>query len=110
MIHSSTEHIPDILTISDLQQFLQISRSTAYRLIRERKIGHIRIGNSIRIPRKYVAEYLQQGLVPVEDSNERCYLQQGLVPVEDSNERCYNSNKESVGNASLSEEGVQYDR
>ncbi|WP_435321618.1 helix-turn-helix domain-containing protein [Muriventricola aceti] len=94
MIHSSTEHIPDILTISDLQQFLQISRSTAYRLIREKKIGHIRIGNSIRIPRKYVAEYLQQGLVPVEDSNERCY----------------NSNKESVGNASLSEEGVQYDR
>ena len=93
MIHSSTEHIPDILTISDLQQFLQISRSTAYRLIRE-KIGHIRIGNSIRIPRKYVAEYLQQGLVSVEDSNERCY----------------NSNKESVGNASLSEEGVQYDR
>lgn len=94
MIHSSTEHIPDILTISDLQQFLQISRSTAYRLIREKKIGHIRIGNSIRVPRKYVAEYLQQGLFPVEDSNERCY----------------NSNKESVGNASLSEEGVQYDR
>ena len=94
MIHSSTEHIPDILTISDLQQFLQISRSTAYRLIREKKIGHVRIGNSIRIPRKYVAEYLQQGLVPVEDRNERCY----------------NSNKESVGNASLSEEGVQYDR
>lgn len=94
MIHNSTQQIPDILTVSDLQQFLQISRSTAYRLIREKKIGHIRIGNSIRIPRKYVAEYLQQGLVPVEDSSERCY----------------NSNKEPVGNSGLSEEGVQYDR
>ncbi len=55
----SLEHCPDVLGIADLQSLLGIGRSKAYRLIRENKIKHIRIGKSIRIPKAYVLEFFE---------------------------------------------------
>ena len=53
------ENIPDVLTISELQQVLRIGRSTAYRLIRSRELQCVRVGRSIRIPKQYMMEYVQ---------------------------------------------------
>ena len=54
------DDMPDILTISELQEVLRVGRSTAYRLISSSEIQSIRIGKSIRIPKKYVKEFLEQ--------------------------------------------------
>lgn len=52
---------PDILTVEQLQAALGVGRSTAYKLIHKNEIGHIRIGNSIKIPKlaliNYISEY-----------------------------------------------------
>jgi len=56
-------NLPDVLTIEDLQGALGIGRSMAYRLIRDGDIRHLRIGRNIKIPRRYLVEYI----------NEACY-------------------------------------
>jgi len=53
------ENLPDVLTISDLQKTLGIGRNMAYRLICEGHICHIRIGKNIRIPRRYLVDYIE---------------------------------------------------
>ena len=55
---------PDILTIRQLQEMLGISRRLSYELINEGKIPAIRIGNSYRIPKIDVINYV------VESENE----------------------------------------
>ena len=51
---------PDVLSIEDLQIALNIGRSTAYRLIRSGNIRHLRIGKNIKIPRRYLVEYIHE--------------------------------------------------
>ena len=63
---------PDILTIRQLQEMLGISRRLSYELINEGKIPAIRIGNSYRIPKIDVINYVvesENGNDP-EDENE----------------------------------------
>ena len=50
---------PDVLTIPELQKVLRIGRNTAYRLVQSKKIRSIRIGKSIRVPREYVKEFVE---------------------------------------------------
>lgn len=52
------EDYPDLLTIRQVQEALQISRSKAYRLIHEGYIGHMRIKNDIRIPKRFLLDYV----------------------------------------------------
>ena len=51
--------LPDVLTVDDLQNALGIGRSTAYRLIRRGDIRHLRIGRNIKIPRRYLVDYIE---------------------------------------------------
>jgi excisionase family DNA binding protein len=48
----------DVLTVKDLQSALQIGRSTAYKLLQEGEISSIRIGDSYRIPKRYLIDYV----------------------------------------------------
>lgn len=50
---------PDVMNIAQMQSALGIGRSTAYNLIRNGEVGHIRIGNAIRIPKQTLINYLQ---------------------------------------------------
>lgn len=61
------EHIPDVLTISDLQKVLRIGRNTAYRLVNTKEIRSIRIGRNIRIPREYVIEFVNIQNISIDD-------------------------------------------
>ncbi|MFG6350207.1 MAG: helix-turn-helix domain-containing protein [Oscillospiraceae bacterium] len=67
------DSVPDVLTLSDLQNVLQIGRSTAYRLVRTREVRSIRIGRCIRIPKQFLAEYVQTRCISVEDRQRMCY-------------------------------------
>lgn len=49
---------PDVLTVADIADILQIGRNSAYRLVKTHCIRSIRIGRCIRIPRKALEEYL----------------------------------------------------
>ena len=40
-----------LLTVAEAARLLQISPNTAYELIRQRQLPHIRLGRAIRIPR-----------------------------------------------------------
>lgn len=54
------EHLPDILTVKDLQAVLSIGRSKAYSILHSGDLQYITIGRQIRIPKKYLLDYLQR--------------------------------------------------
>lgn len=53
------ENYNDVLTIKDIQAILHIGRNSAYRLIKTNAVKHIRVGNKILIPKKYIIEFLE---------------------------------------------------
>jgi len=60
-LHSKVQlnKFPEILSVQDLQKALTIGRSKAYHLIRSGNIKHWKIGKSIKIPKVYVVEYIE---------------------------------------------------
>ncbi|NBI11504.1 DNA-binding protein [Colidextribacter sp. OB.20] len=50
---------PDILTVEEISQALGISTKTGYRLLRENKIEHLKVGRSYRIPKAHLLAYLR---------------------------------------------------
>lgn len=60
-ITNDYEDIPDVLNMRDLQKILGVCRNTAYRLIHENRIGYLRIGKTIRIPKVHFIDYIENG-------------------------------------------------
>ncbi len=54
------DEFPDILTVSDIQQALGIGRNTAYKLLKDKQIKSIRIGNKYKIPKRCLIAYALQ--------------------------------------------------
>lgn len=54
------EQFPDILTVKDLQKILSIGRSKAYSVLHSGELQYITIGRQIRIPKKYLLDYLRK--------------------------------------------------
>lgn len=52
--------IPDVLTVKQLQQILCIGRKAAYDLVRSGDIPHLKIGKSIRIPKRGFLDFLEK--------------------------------------------------
>lgn len=50
-----------VLTVKEVAKLLGISRNTAYRLVRSKKLRSIRVGRQIRVPRSALEEYLNGG-------------------------------------------------
>jgi len=53
--------LPDVLDIIQLCNFLDISKKTGYKLLREEKIQSIKVGRSYRIPKVHIISYLKMG-------------------------------------------------
>ena len=51
---------PDILLIPDLCKAPRIGRTKAYELVRSGQIKSIRVGNSIRIPKTFLLDYISR--------------------------------------------------
>ena len=49
---------PDIVTVAQLQEMLHISRQLAYDLIKSGQIPALKVGNSFRIPKIRVIEFV----------------------------------------------------
>lgn len=54
----SLQKYDDILTITDLMDYLAVGKNTAYSLIREGKIKSFRIGRNYKIPKQAVIDYI----------------------------------------------------
>ena len=52
------EH-PDILTIPQVAKALGICEKAAYALVNGKKLGHIRVGRSIKVPKFCLEEYVK---------------------------------------------------
>ncbi len=52
------ENYSDIVSVMELCKMLNIGKNSAYELINSKKIKCVRIGKTIKIPKKYVIEYV----------------------------------------------------
>ncbi len=50
---------PDILTVEEMSKALGISTKTGYRLLRENKIEHLKVGRTYRIPKAHLLTYMR---------------------------------------------------
>jgi excisionase family DNA binding protein len=53
------EKYPDVVTVAELAKMLNIGRNTAYELVRDNIIRNVKIGKSIRIPKKAVIQFIE---------------------------------------------------
>ena len=58
MAYRSMEEVPVILSVDNLAEILNISRNTAYDLVRSKKIPSKRVWNQIRITKSALEAYL----------------------------------------------------
>jgi excisionase family DNA binding protein len=54
----SLDAYPDLLDAKQIQQILGLGRSMVYTLIRSGEIKYMKIHGKIRIPRRYLVEYI----------------------------------------------------
>lgn len=52
------EQFSDLMTVDQLQEALQIGRNTAYELVQSGEIQSVKIGRRIRIPKRFVIDYI----------------------------------------------------
>ena len=52
---------PDVLDINHVSMILGVCTKTAYKLLREQKIEHIKVGRVLRIPKISLLTYLKIG-------------------------------------------------
>ena len=51
---------PELLNVKNIQEILNISRTTAYALIQSGELKSIRIRHNYRIPKAYLIDYLNK--------------------------------------------------
>lgn len=61
------EDYPEIMTIAQVSEALRIGRNSAYMLINKNLLGHLRIGSSIRVPKKCLLKYVEKSWSTVEN-------------------------------------------
>ena len=61
------EAMPPLFTMSEVAEYLQVSTSTVYRLIRDGALKGTRIGQSLRFTRKNIEDLLENCAVDEND-------------------------------------------
>ena len=51
------EEVPEVMEVKDIQQFLKISRNTAYDLIKRKEFPTLKIGRLLRIRKESFLEW-----------------------------------------------------
>lgn len=54
--------VKDVLTVSDIQEILDIGRNSAYRLLKEGKIESVQIGKQYRISKAALIDFFKTGI------------------------------------------------
>lgn len=60
LISMNLDQYPDVLTLHECQQILQVSRGTMLRLLHANEILAFRVGNRWRIQRKAMLEFIER--------------------------------------------------
>lgn len=60
------EDYPEIMTIAQVSQALRIGRNSAYMLVNNNLLGHLRIGSTIRVPKACLLKYVDSSWSAVE--------------------------------------------
>jgi excisionase family DNA binding protein len=68
---------PDVLTINDMKKALGVSNKMAYSLISSGKIKYFRLGKLIKIPKRFLVDYIES----------ECYTILATVELPCQNER-----------------------
>lgn len=50
---------PDVMTVEQVKEALNIGRNSAYALIKNKEIGCVRVGRTIRVPKSLLIDYVQ---------------------------------------------------
>ena len=53
------EEFPDLMTVKEAALALTVSQAMMYRLLRADKIKHLHIGKSIKIPKRYLIDFIE---------------------------------------------------
>ena len=61
------EEYPDIISVDELCEILNISRNTAYELLRSRRIRYVRVGRTYKILLSSVKEFLEHTPKPARE-------------------------------------------
>lgn len=54
------ENYPDIVSVKQMQEMLQIGKNTAYNLINSGQIKVVKIGRVFKIPKKNIIQFLDK--------------------------------------------------
>ena len=57
---TNLETLPAVLTVQQAARALNVSKNTAYALVRSGKLHSVRIGRQLRIPKYALIEFLQK--------------------------------------------------
>ncbi|MEL7609663.1 MAG: helix-turn-helix domain-containing protein [Bacillota bacterium] len=49
---------PDVVTVEQMSEMLGISSKTAYRLLKQNRIAHFKVGRTYKIPKLHIIAYL----------------------------------------------------
>jgi len=49
---------PDVLDVGKMCELLDVGVKTAYKLLQDNKIAHLKIGRAYRIPKAHIIDYL----------------------------------------------------
>ena len=58
-----SENYPDMLTIKQLKEILNIGQNKALAILHNGKIQYFRIGRSVKIPKKAVLDYIEKSII-----------------------------------------------
>lgn len=53
------DSIPDIMTVDEMKNVLKIGRNKAYSLVKDGEIKSLKIGGSLRIPKRYLIDFIE---------------------------------------------------
>jgi len=65
------ENFPDVADVETMMKMLNIGKSSAYALLRQNKIRHVRVGKKYIIPKQSIIGFLNDSLVQYSSDNQR---------------------------------------
>lgn len=68
--HQEIQHVPEsaFLTVPETASLLGISRNSTYELVRRNRLPHVRLGRTVRIPRRIFERWIESEVgIPLPD-------------------------------------------
>lgn len=69
MITMTFDEMPEMLKVKEIKKFLRIGRKQAYELVKSDDFNHIRINQTIRVPKKDFKDWFERKLTEKDGSN-----------------------------------------